>query len=83
MLIFWPSLRRMALIIMMIMTPVPANFVIAIGEEPWMKFVMHPMVNVSACQAFQLETALVSLDSMVQHVQVVQVRKIKEVVSAP
>ena len=82
MLIFWPSLRRMALIIMMIMTPVPANFVIAIGEEPWMKFVMHPMVNVSACQAL-VETALVSLDSMVQHVQVVQVRKIKEVVSAP
>ena len=82
MLIFWPSLRRMALIIMMIMTPVPANFVIAIGEEPWMKFVMHPMVNVSACQAL-VETALVSLDSMVQHVQVVQVRKIKEVVAAP
>ena len=82
MLIFWPSLRRMALIIMMIMTPVPANFVIAIGEEPWMKFVMHPMVNVSACQAL-VETALVSLDSLVQHVQVVQVRKIKEVVAAP
>ena len=82
MLIFWPSLRRMALIIMMIMTPVPANFVIAIGEEPWMKFVMHPMVNVSACQAL-VETALVSLDSMVQHVQVVQVRRIIEVVAAP
>ena len=82
MLIFWPSLRTMALIIMMIMTPVPANFVIAIGEEPWMKFVMHPMVNVSACQAL-VETALVSLDSMVQHVQVVQVRRIIEVVAAP
>ena len=82
MLIFWPSLRRMALIIMMIMTPVPANFVIAIGEEPWMKFVMHPMVNVSACQAL-VETALVSLDSLVQHVQVVQVRRIIEVVAAP
>ena len=47
-----------------------------------MKFVMHPMVNVSACQAL-VETALVSLDSLVQHVQVVQVRRIIEVVAAP
>ena len=33
---------------MMTMTPVPANFVIAIREEPLMKFAMPSMVNVSA-----------------------------------
>ena len=42
----------MALIIMMTMTPAPANFVIAIREEPLMKFAMPSMVNVSASLEF-------------------------------
>ena len=47
--IFWSNLRRMALIIMITMTPIPANLVIAIREEP---FAMPPMDNVSASLDF-------------------------------
>ena len=41
------------------------------------------LVQTKVPVTIQLETALVILDSMVQHVQVVQVRKIIEVVAAP
>ena len=41
------------------------------------------LVQTKVPVTIQLETALVILDSMVQHVQVVQVRRIIEVVAAP